>query len=234
MLDGRGWDVVPELSYSEYGERGRSTSSGGTRRPTLLIIEVKTRSRRSKRPCASTMPRRGWVPGSRRPDSDGAPRPTARLLVLPEHRTIRRQIEDKRSVFGRAYPERTVAVRAWLRAPDRPMAGLMFLSDSDLGRGLRESASRKRVRVVRSSVARARTGDREAEPARFVVYDDSDRYLAGLSAGRTWATSGSALRAPYRPCRRPRASLAGRESRGWATLRANDPRATGGWEQWPR
>lgn len=154
-LDERGWVVVPEVSYSQYGERGSIDLVGWHEASaTLLVIEVKSeitsveetlRKHDAKVRLGADIVRErfGW-----------RVRETARLLVLPEQRTIRRQIESKRAVFGRAYPDRTVSVRAWLRAPDRPLAGLIFLSDSNLGRGRRGPTPRKRVRMPRPSVDR--------------------------------------------------------------------------------
>jgi hypothetical protein len=142
--------VAPEVSYSEYGERGSIDVLGfhlGSR--LLLVTEVKTevasveetfRKHDEKVRLAPKIARErfGWDASA-----------TARLLVFPEHRTIRRQVEDKPALFGRVYPARNFAVRRWLRAPEGSMSGLLFLPDTNKARSMRARPSRKRVRVGR-------------------------------------------------------------------------------------
>ena len=54
-------------------------------------------------------------------------RVVSRLLVLPEARTARRRIDDHEATFRNAFPARNVEVNRWLRAPSRPLSGLLFL-----------------------------------------------------------------------------------------------------------
>ncbi len=150
LLTADGWEVAPEVSYSEFGERGSIDLLAwhpGLR--ILLVIEVKTevasveetfRKHDEKVRLAPkvALQRFGWDARS-----------TARLLVFPEHRTIRRQVEDKAALFGRGYPMRNVAVRRWLREPDGPLSGLLFMPDTSEARGVRQRPVRKRVRVGR-------------------------------------------------------------------------------------
>jgi transcriptional regulator with XRE-family HTH domain len=153
VLDGCAWVVVPEVSYSRFGERGSIDLVGWHESTsTLLVIEVKSEITSVEETLRKHDAKVRLGPAIVRDRFGWDVRATARLLVLPEHRTIRRQIEDKRAVFGRAYPDRAVAIRGWLRAPDRPLAGLLFLPDSNVARGMRGATTRKRVRAARSSV----------------------------------------------------------------------------------
>lgn len=149
-LTNQGWEVAPEVSYSVYGERGSiDLLAWEPRTKTLLVTEVKTEvasvegtfrkhDEKVRLAPAIALERLGWVAGS-----------TARLLVFPEHRTVRRQVEGKSALFGRVYPTRNVGVRRWLRAPDGPMSGLLFLPDTSQARGRRGRATPKRVRPAR-------------------------------------------------------------------------------------
>ena len=147
LLGGEGWEAAPEVSYAIYGER-RSIDLLAWRAESrcLLVVEIKSeittveatlRKHDEKVRLAARIAKErfGW---------DAAV--VARLLVLPEHRTIRRQIEDKATLFGRAYPMRNVAVRRWLRSPVGPLSGILFLPGTSQARGMRVQPTRKRVR----------------------------------------------------------------------------------------
>ncbi len=134
-LERSGWTVVPEVSFSEYGERG-SIDLVAWHEPsrTLLVIEIKTeltsieetiRRHDVKARLSGKLVRErfGWEPRS-----------VSRLLVLPDERTPRRQVDRFTSVLNRAYPVRGHDVRAWLAAPHGPISGLLFLSGADAAR----------------------------------------------------------------------------------------------------
>lgn len=144
----------PEVSYSEYGERGSVDLlawHAATR--TLLVIEVKSqlgaieltirKLDEKARPAPVVAVRRfGWH----------AVR-TARVLVLPEEMTVRRLVERHETTFHRAFPTRGRNVRRWLRSPDGVIGGLWFLSLSDGTRHRWSRNTRTRVRVARPPAA---------------------------------------------------------------------------------
>ena len=123
------WEVVPEVTYNHFGERGSIDLIA--RHPagaTILVVEVKTeltsieatlRKHDEKVRLAPEIvkSRFGW-----RVDA------VARLLVLPEHRTARRQVDRANRVLVRAYPLRGWDARRWLRNPSDRGDGLLFLS----------------------------------------------------------------------------------------------------------
>lgn len=159
MLQAAGWEVAPEVSFSVYGERGSIVLLAwhpGTR--TLLVIELKSeltsieetlRRHDTKVRLAGPigLERFGWRAAG-----------VARLLVVEEGRTARRHVEQHRGLFARIYPNRNVAVRAWLRSPgpvpDGTFGGLLFLSSSDQASDRRRTGGRARVRHARTTGAR--------------------------------------------------------------------------------
>jgi transcriptional regulator with XRE-family HTH domain len=157
LLTDDGWEVAPEVSYSEFGERGSIDLMAwhlATR--ILLVTDVKTEVASVEETFRKHDEKVRLAPKIARERFGWDVRATARLLVFPEHRTIRRQVEDKPALFGRVYPMRNVAVRRWLRAPDGPMAGILFLPDTNEARGMRRRPTRKRVRVGRGGSILAR------------------------------------------------------------------------------
>lgn len=125
-----GWDVRAEVSFSIRGERGSVDLvawHASTR--IVLVIEIKSvvpdiqatlftfdRKARLGQEIAASL---GWRPVG-----------VARLLVIGASRTARRRVEEHRSTFGAALPDRSVEVRRFLSAPDtaRGLRGLIFVS----------------------------------------------------------------------------------------------------------
>ena len=120
------WEVATEVSFNHFGERGSIDILAfhpATR--SLLVIEVKTVvpdlggcCRRSTERSASLeiARERGWTPAR-----------VSRLLVVPEESTTRRRVSRHAATFANAFPQRTVGVRTWLRAPAGTISGLLFL-----------------------------------------------------------------------------------------------------------
>lgn len=143
-----GWTVLPEVTYSVFGERGSIDLlawHAATR--TLVVIEIKTeitsaeetlRRHDQKMRLAGDIVRErfGWEPLN-----------TGRLLILPDSSTTRRQVERHDALFRRAYPQRNVEVRRLLRRPTSPLAGIWFVSDTTAVRGRARMVARKRIRV---------------------------------------------------------------------------------------
>jgi len=145
MLSRLGWETGVEVSFNRYGERGAIDILGWQPAArALLVVEVKSvvpdaqatlsAHDRKARLAQDIGHARGW-------DADVV----GRLLVIADSSTSRRRVLELASTFEVAYPDRAVAVRRWLRHPDRAFAGLLFLSDSR-GPGVRRrSTARERV-----------------------------------------------------------------------------------------
>jgi len=149
LLAGYGWQAAVEVSFNSYGERGTvDLLAWHVSTRTILVIEVKSvipdvqamiSSLDRKLRLAGVIGRgRGWDP-----DSVGG------LLVVADTSTTRRRVLALAEVFGTAYPDRALAVRAWLRKPAGRMAGLLFLPIS-------HGDSTRQRPVARERVARSR------------------------------------------------------------------------------
>ena len=119
-----GWTIVPEVSFSFYGERGvidllcwHATSR------MLLIIELKTilveiqellaSADRRRRLGPKIAPGRGWDPVS-----------VSSLVLVQAGRSADRRIAEHRAVLRSAFPDDGRALEGWLRRPDRPISML--------------------------------------------------------------------------------------------------------------
>jgi transcriptional regulator with XRE-family HTH domain len=177
LLRSTGWEVRVEVSFAIAGERG-SIDILAFHAPTgrLVVIEVKSvvpdvqailHGLDRKTRLASAVARDlGWTVRG----------PVARLLVLPDNATSRRRIGAMAAIFEAALPQRNVAVRRWLRRPEGPLAGILFLSDDARGdaRGKTTGVTRvhhARGRRIAAQMAPPASGDRisAANAARGVI-----------------------------------------------------------------
>jgi hypothetical protein len=142
-----GWTSIPEVTYSEFGERGSidllcvneaALGIAVTEMKTgLTSIEATVRKLHEKARLAPTLVFRqlGW-----------RPRIVGRILVLPDTTTARRQVAAAAALLEPALPARTIELRAWLRRPAAPIAGIWFLANTTGGRTKERSTTQKRVR----------------------------------------------------------------------------------------
>jgi transcriptional regulator with XRE-family HTH domain len=151
------WEVHPEVSYSSFGERGSiDLLAWHAASRTLLVIEMKTEltsveetlrkhDAKARLAAAVASERFGWRPLH-----------VVRLLVLPEHRTARRHIDNHAGTFSRVYPLRGFELRRWLADPTTPIrdgrpsptGGLLFLPSND-GVGRKQpNGPRRRIRAM--------------------------------------------------------------------------------------
>lgn len=128
LLSSAGWDVLPEVSYSKFGERG-SIDLVAWHAPTrtLLVVEVKSEltsleatlrkhDEKVRLGPEVVAERFGWRPLQ-----------VARLLVLPDSRSAQRRVAGADRVLRRVYPGRGWAARRWLKAPIGRGDGLIYL-----------------------------------------------------------------------------------------------------------
>lgn len=129
VLQSRGWEAIPEVTYSGHGERGSiDVMAGHPVTRSLLVSEVKTafgsleemnRMLDAKERLAPALCRErfGWTPLT-----------TSRVLILPDDRTLRRIVDRHASTMASVYPMRSREVRRWLREPLGRVRGIWFLS----------------------------------------------------------------------------------------------------------
>jgi transcriptional regulator with XRE-family HTH domain len=146
-LQARGWEVVPEATFSIYGERGSiDILAFHPATGALLVIEVKSvvpdvqatlaGIDRKARLAERVARERGWRVTS-----------VSRWLVLPGDTTSRRRIANHKATFRAVLPGRTVAMQRWSAAPSGPVAGIVFVSPSTQKNG------RHRIRAAEPRIS---------------------------------------------------------------------------------
>jgi hypothetical protein len=147
LLRELGWQVEVEVSFSHYGDRGSiDLLAWHVAAQMLLVVEIKTevgsvdgllRPLDVKVRLAPSVARArfGW-PATR----------VARVVVLPEERSVRRTVERHAAVMSAALPARSRDVRRWLRALGEPISGLWFLSPDRSVSVTRNPSAIRRVR----------------------------------------------------------------------------------------
>ncbi|MCJ7710247.1 MAG: helix-turn-helix transcriptional regulator [Chloroflexi bacterium] len=150
ILKAEGWLTAAEVTYSEYGERGSiDLLAFHPETRILLVVEAKTevvsveetlRRHDAKVRLAARIARQrfGWSSVA-----------TCPLLAITDTRTARRRIERHDGVFGRTYPVRGWAARAWLRKPAVGAGLLLFLTGTSQAGGRQGPVGSRRVRVAR-------------------------------------------------------------------------------------
>jgi transcriptional regulator with XRE-family HTH domain len=127
-LQALSWATYPEVTFSEYGERGSiDILALAQARKSALVVEVKTQitsveatlrrlDMKMRLAPRVVFEREGW-----RPSVIGS------LLVVRDGTTSRRRVDRHAGALMAALPDRGPAVRAWLRNPTGPLRGLIFL-----------------------------------------------------------------------------------------------------------
>ena len=151
-LRSAGWEVLPEVTFSVYGERGVIDLLGwhaATR--TLLVVEVKTEIVDVQELIAVLDRKTRLAPIVSR-DRDWFPANVATLLVVADSATNRRRVSAHSTLLRSAYPVDGRSVRAWVRRPVGRIAGLAFYADSNRRGGRADLGARKRVRTTPASL----------------------------------------------------------------------------------
>jgi transcriptional regulator with XRE-family HTH domain len=160
LLIADGWEVVPERSFSSWGERGViDIVAWHAPTRTLLIVELKTeivevqlligKVDQYRRLAPNAVEELGWIP-----------RQVAAWVVVAESPTNHRRLADHATVLRAAFPDDGRKVRAWRRNPSGPLRALSFLSDARLANRTAARSSRRRVRAGRSGSRAPETGPR--------------------------------------------------------------------------
>jgi len=134
------WVVAPEVSFSVFGERGSiDLLAFHPQTSLILVIEVKS-ALPDLQAMLVTLDRKVRLAPRIAQDRGWHAAGVARLLVLANDRTARRRVAAHAALLGAAFPTRGVEVNRWLRKPDRPISGLVFVS------GVRAADPGQRVR----------------------------------------------------------------------------------------
>jgi transcriptional regulator with XRE-family HTH domain len=151
-LVGFGWEMVPEYTFSEFGERG--AVDGLFWHPahrSLLIGEIKTRIWDLQGLLSTLDRKRRLIPGLLCRERAWRPKGVGVVLAMREKSTHRHLIERHATIFSAALPARQLEVRRWLETPSGDLRGIWFLPDSH------EIGTRKVPRAARP-LSRAESG----------------------------------------------------------------------------
>jgi len=129
ILGAAGWQTDAEVTYSEFGERG-SIDVLAVLVPLRLVLVVEVKSEitsqeetmrrldeKTRLAPKIVSDRHGWRPAA-----------ASRLLALESTMTNRRRVAALAPIFDRAFPLRSDAARAWVRAPAGTCSALLFVS----------------------------------------------------------------------------------------------------------
>jgi transcriptional regulator with XRE-family HTH domain len=153
LLGELGWQMVPEFTFSEFGERG--SVDGLAWHPVhraLLIAEIKTRIWDLQDMLSTLDRKRRLVPALMRREHGWRAESLGVVLTMREKSTHRHLIERHSATFRGALPDRQIEVRRWLEKPSGNLRGIWFLPDS------RQTDLRKRGRGVTGSTRLERGG----------------------------------------------------------------------------
>jgi transcriptional regulator with XRE-family HTH domain len=123
-----GWEVVPEFTFNEFGERGSvDILAWHPAHRALLVVEVKSRIQDVQAMLLSMSRKVRLVPTVVARERDWQRRALGIVVAMPDSHTNRAAIAAHPTTFDAAFPARTVATRAWLKTPIGDVAGLWFL-----------------------------------------------------------------------------------------------------------
>jgi DNA-binding XRE family transcriptional regulator len=144
------WVIVPELSFSIYGERGViDIAAWHAATATLLIIELKT-SLGDPQDLVATLDRRMRLAGQIVATRRWRPRQVGAWVAFADTRTNRRHVQRHTGLLRARLPDDGRRLRGWLRDPDGLVAALSFLTSTEaLGPASRAAVTR-RVRLTRA------------------------------------------------------------------------------------
>lgn len=153
ILTAAGWEVVPERSFSIWGERGvidLLAWHAATR--SLLVVELKTEIVEVQRLIGTVDRYRRLAPQIGR-DLVWEPYTVGVWVAVAESPTNRRRLGEHVGVLRAAFPSDGRTVPGWLRRPSGPLLALSFLSNARVANRTAARSSRRRVRAASRAVA---------------------------------------------------------------------------------
>lgn len=152
------WECLVEYTFNHYGERGSvDVVAWHPEHRYLLIAEIKSRLLDTQNTVASLDRKVRIVPRLLAIERGWRPTHVGVVLVAAELTANRSVVARHRATFQSGFPDRTWAVRRWLRHPKSELRGLWFVRPSNTATGKRVRGNRKRVRQSSSRSAPAPT-----------------------------------------------------------------------------
>jgi len=152
-----GWETEVEATFSIRGERG-SIDVFGYHPATgiVLVTEVKSVMPDSQAVLVG-VDRKGRLAPEIARERGWTCRGVARLLVIGDSSTSRRRVDALSATYRTTFPVSGREVIRWLRGPDVPIAGLLFLPYVLPGRSRTSTTGMQRVRKRGSGTQRCQT-----------------------------------------------------------------------------
>ena len=130
VLKRRGWSTAAEVSFSEFGERGSiDILAAHAPNRAIAVCEIKTALGSIEETNRVLDVKVRLAPRLAEARFGWSPRAIARLLIVPDDRTVRRIVDRHALTMTSVYPARSREARAWLRRPDTALSAIWFLSD---------------------------------------------------------------------------------------------------------
>ena len=128
VLVGDGWEVLPEFTFNVFGERGSvDILAWHPVHRALLIVEVKSRIQDVQAMLLSMSRKVRLVPGVVARERGWDRRALGIIVAMPDSHANRSVVAAHPTTFDASFPARTLACRAWIRAPAGDLSGLLFL-----------------------------------------------------------------------------------------------------------
>ncbi len=151
ILTTAGWQVVPERSFSFWGERGVvDVIAWHMETRSLLVVELKTEIVEVQRLIGTVDRYRRLAPAIVR-DLGWEPTAVSIWVAVAESPTNRRRLAEHAGLLRAAFPSDGRTVPGWLRRPSGSLAALSFLSNARVANRMAARSSRRRVRVARGA-----------------------------------------------------------------------------------
>jgi transcriptional regulator with XRE-family HTH domain len=153
ILANAGWEVLPERSFSIWGERGvidLLAFDPATR--ALLVVELKTEIVDVQRLIGTVDRYRRLAPQIGR-ELGWEALTVGVWVAVAESPTNRRRLGQHAAVLRAAFPSDGRSVGSWLRSPSGPLRALSFLSDARVANRTAARSSRRRMRAAPRATA---------------------------------------------------------------------------------
>jgi transcriptional regulator with XRE-family HTH domain len=160
LLQASGWVTEVEASFSIYGERGSvDVLAHHPATNIVLVSEVKSVVPDSQATIAGIDRKSRLAPELAR-ERGWSCRGAARLLVIGDSSTSRRRVDALSTTYRTTFPVFGPAVLQWLRQPETPIAGLLFVPFLQPTHGRASTTGMQRVRCARRAVGRSQSCSR--------------------------------------------------------------------------
>jgi transcriptional regulator with XRE-family HTH domain len=147
-----GWEAMVEFSFNDYGDRGSvDVLAWHAERRALLVIEVKSRLANLQDTCRSLDVKARVVPRLAAQSRGWRPSAVGVVLVMQEPTRERAAVARREGIFSASFPARTLEVRRWIRRPQIPLRGLLFLRVANTSCVKGRSGAETRVRKPRKA-----------------------------------------------------------------------------------